>query len=637
MGVPGLESYAEQNGGEGQGQGRRGSGGGSRPFFYRVSISDLVSQWRQSNNQDASSRQAVIVVDLMGCLRKLYLEQGCLELLCGGQHREYLEVWRDVLRRFRECGAELAFVYDGATRAGKRPEWSRRREETWGGFGAPVFGALRRGEYPRVDPRGSVSLPSLMTQQLLRDVLGCEVLLPPTGLEADELVCRVARERNAVAILGQDSDFVVYDCGDVPYLSVKHLDLDAMSTRRYDRGGLARHLGLSADQLPLLALLRGNDLVPRDRLKPFHDWLMRGDRRRGHYGHRLLERVAEYILSTGMPRSRRQILACLEKVARDVFRGCTEEDERIARKVVEGYFLLTRAEEKKKTAAKSGYESAVDSLLGQSAQLHSIATTRTFESSFVLFDFGDDSSALPSPPKLMAPMRRRIYGVLLRESPLDPPLTVTEWCFDGPGSLEEPVARAAEYPPEEMGASLERLRNREDKSPETEELRWRVFAHVVSPRMELASLRRFPSELTYVAAQLFYMQHEAEAGPVLFPWEVRVFVLARLALPSKSVAELSAIPIPPTAPDHRGVQLATLFLRTPLQTAAKMVLLPTAGREDLLLVRNYDGKLFQWLYLEAKREDKTLTEMAEREGVDAELMERLVSFATSGGKSVRKE
>ena len=97
----------------------------------------------------------------------------------------------------------------------------KRRYESWKKFGTPVFDSLKAVRYPKLAD-GKVSLPSLQTADLLSKVLGCEVIVSTAAMEADEETVRIARARGAFAILGQDSDYLMYDTGDVAYLSLKH-------------------------------------------------------------------------------------------------------------------------------------------------------------------------------------------------------------------------------------------------------------------------------------------------------------------------------------------------------------------------------------------------------------------------------
>lgn len=84
--------------------------------------------------------------------------------------------------------------------------------------------------------------------------------------ECDYEIAEYARNHGSFAILGQDTDYIIYE-GAQYYLSMKNLNLSTMTTLNYNRWALARNLGIEPDKLPILASLIGNDIVPFDDLK----------------------------------------------------------------------------------------------------------------------------------------------------------------------------------------------------------------------------------------------------------------------------------------------------------------------------------------------------------------------------------
>ena len=79
MGVSGLQTFMEET----------TPSSGENAYFYQVDIAQLC---RNHPNP-------IIIVDVMSCMRKLYVDIGNLELICGGQHREYLEIWSWFIQR----------------------------------------------------------------------------------------------------------------------------------------------------------------------------------------------------------------------------------------------------------------------------------------------------------------------------------------------------------------------------------------------------------------------------------------------------------------------------------------------------------------------------------------------------------
>lgn len=85
-------------------------------------------------------------------------------------------------------------------------------------------------------------------------------------MECDLEIAEYAASRQCMAILAQDSDFIIFHSAEY-YFSMKHFDFNTMTTLNYDRNKLATYLGLEVYHLPLLATLLGNDIIDSEKLK----------------------------------------------------------------------------------------------------------------------------------------------------------------------------------------------------------------------------------------------------------------------------------------------------------------------------------------------------------------------------------
>ena len=106
MGIPGVESYIE----------RRCHG----TAFYSVDIAEMAAKKRGS---PSSETNPILVVDLMSCLKKFYVDVAALDVICGGQNKEWLDFLSKFVARFRSLGIDLVFVNDGPTQTSKRETW----------------------------------------------------------------------------------------------------------------------------------------------------------------------------------------------------------------------------------------------------------------------------------------------------------------------------------------------------------------------------------------------------------------------------------------------------------------------------------------------------------------------------------
>ena len=83
-----------------------------------------------------------------------------------------------------------------------------------------------------------------------------------------------------------------------------------------------------------------------------------------------------------------------------------------------------------------------------------------------------------------------------------------------------------------------------------------------------------------------------------------------------SVEDLRAIPVPnPRVPDARGVSLINIYNACNYVRAVNAVLGSPFPEKKLLPLENYDGKLFQSLYLDFKEGKLSLETVIEDKGL----------------------
>lgn len=203
----------------------------------------------------------VIVVDAMSCVRRWYTPESWV---CGGQWREYLAILEDFINVFMAAGIKLVFFFDGVVEEKKRDEWIKRRMKNTEEI-ARLFQFVKT--YRQQPGREMFVLPSALptfTRYALKS-LGQKTVC--TLQEADFEVAAYGLQHNCMGILGQDSDYLIYDT--CPYFSIEKLHLDRLVTVMYSREVLCRVLGITLTHLPLFACLLGNDIVPESMLEGF--------------------------------------------------------------------------------------------------------------------------------------------------------------------------------------------------------------------------------------------------------------------------------------------------------------------------------------------------------------------------------
>ncbi|XP_055289071.1 constitutive coactivator of peroxisome proliferator-activated receptor gamma isoform X2 [Moschus berezovskii] len=202
-----------------------------------------------------------VVVDAMCCLRYWYTPESWV---CGGQWREYYSSLREFVRAFTAVGIKLVFFFDGMVEQSKRDEWVKRRLKNNREI-AKIFHYIK--SHREQPGRNMFFIPSglaIFTRFALK-ALGQETLC--SLQEADYEVASYGFQNNCLGILGEDTDYLIYDT--CPYFSISELSLDSLDTVMLCRERLCESLGLSLADLPLLACLLGNDVVPEGMFESF--------------------------------------------------------------------------------------------------------------------------------------------------------------------------------------------------------------------------------------------------------------------------------------------------------------------------------------------------------------------------------
>lgn len=187
------------------------------------------------------------------------------DTICGGRHQIALNSWRRMLDAFKATGASLVFFSDLNIQEGKIDEWLNRRNEEFTIY-SQLYDAISHG----------VTLPAILAQErnnkkaLTSTFYGMAVIARTYGdfhfsikRECDLEVAQYASEKNAVAIISNDTDFLIFE-GSWRLWSPQDIHItqtNRLKTVEYNRQGIAILLSLSQHQLPIFATLMGNDFT----------------------------------------------------------------------------------------------------------------------------------------------------------------------------------------------------------------------------------------------------------------------------------------------------------------------------------------------------------------------------------------
>lgn len=530
MGVPGLQSYVENHCPQG---------------FYHADIKKLADRHRKLRPKSIDKENKVtMVIDLQSCVRSVY--EG-LDIIGGGQFKEYSNRWEIFIASLKEAGICPVFVTDGPIPESKRQTWVQRRYSTANEYVFPVFDLLKANKEPNLDSFRSTVIPALETERILSYDLDDEIEIVKSTSEqdADQLIVQIAKDRDAFAIFAQDTDYLIYQYPrHINYLSCQHFDWKGLfngskilKTKTYDRFVLAKFLGLSVGHLPLLAVLKGNDVVTKDTLQRFHSWIKENSGiYKKNYNHAIIEGLASFISYEKFPPGK-EIFKHLPRLTEFVFYG-DMRNQKYVEQALQSYFLMEQTAFKYST--KESQWLALMEMQKPGSKLRNVMENSRTEQSTRLEDYRGDLSDklhIPINSDFLANFYKRVWGVLLVEKPgalskcrTRFELQVEQWHMRGIGSLDKPTYCKPDVPPIDVYhvgilAQLWTLKAEKDDS-EISDKRWKLFSYIVSPKLSHSLLKEFPASQIFLISQLFLLQNEDETcGPLLYDWECKVLII----------------------------------------------------------------------------------------------------------------
>ncbi|XP_074846313.1 constitutive coactivator of peroxisome proliferator-activated receptor gamma isoform X2 [Carettochelys insculpta] len=541
----------------------------------------------------------VIVVDAMGCIRHWYKPESWV---CGGQWQEYLAYLQDFINAFMAAGIRLVFYFDGVVEQKKRGEWVKRRLRNNKEI-ARIFQFLKSNR--RQPGRGMFFIPSglaTFTRFALKS-LGQETIC--SLQEADYEVASFGLQNNCMGILGQDTDYLIYNTS--PYFSIDKFCLDRMVTVMYSREILCHTLGLNVTDLPLFACLVGNDIVPEEILEGFWQKCVASYPLRSQsYDKRanIILAVASYISK----------VPCSHDSLKDLEEMLPLASDKLLHRGVESYLLPGQQSpwlppdisDSQMHKAKQETVLCPDQEIFQLAKeqhiraenymVYNVLSKGEIECSNTLEDEID--TELPGQALIYRPVRQHIYSLLL-ESRIDScgayPV-VKEWFVYFGNPMQQPdLVQPIQLDIPGGTPSLRTLWL--TKGPEVQTLRYSTFLACFQLQDMMEEFQLLDPPVVAVCCLLIYLTVQVDS---LSLEDLNAFVAHTLCLQGKSAAQLAVLQLAQV--DSRAVQLGSLFIRglTTLIMASSACGFPLS-MDDLMPWKVFDGKLFQEKYQQSHR------------------------------------
>ncbi|XP_053566800.1 constitutive coactivator of peroxisome proliferator-activated receptor gamma [Bombina bombina] len=558
-----------------------------------VNLRTLANRYKSSNPGSTPT----IVVDAMCCIRRWYTPNAWVH---GGQWKEYLSSLQDFIAAFTAAGIHLVFIFDGTVEQKKRTEWVKRRLQNSREI-AKIFHFIKANrEQPGKNMFFIPSGLSTFSRYALK-LLGQEVIC--SKVEGDYEVAEYGLQHKCLGILGEDSDYLIFNT--VPYFSIGKLHLNSLNTVMYSRENLCGALGLHLTDLPLLACLLGNDIVPENVVEGFQRKCTErypshstGSNQRAV----VIQAVAAFIASLS------QSQHCMSEVE-EMLPHCF--DKTMLYRGIKSYILPEQRSPWVSTQSQYSYpvpnptESSVcqdkdivqiamdEHYKGNNSMICNVLCHGETECSNTLED--DSDTKIPGQALIYKLARQHIYAILLGTgtgSQHSCPV-VKEW-FVYPGNqlLQPDLVEAVPLSIPGGTPSARSLWLSVD--PDIQKKRFYTCLSCFHAENAADELRALKEPHAAVCCLLIYLTLQVET---LSLKDVEAFLAQVLCFGRKSVAQLKSLQLPYV--DSRAVHLAYLFLRglVTLMGANSACFYPF-NMMELMPWNTFDGKLFHHKYLQ---------------------------------------
>ncbi|XP_055535687.1 uncharacterized protein LOC129724643 [Wyeomyia smithii] len=242
--------------------------------LLQINIENEIRSYYEASNTP-NPPAPVIVIDLMSLYYPV-CELDFPGLLCGGRYNQVAFTLECFFSRLKSTGAELVFFRDGPVQETKINTWLERQDRKYVDS-IKIIDTIRRNP----------NLQSLIARQRLIAITDYPYsriakqfgpLHIAMSKECDQEVAAYATAVNAIAVVSNDTDFMIFE-GNWRLWSSKDINFETFNTFEYNRTALVEALQLSYKQMAVFATLGGNDLVQYEEVKAFHHKLGSNDRK----------------------------------------------------------------------------------------------------------------------------------------------------------------------------------------------------------------------------------------------------------------------------------------------------------------------------------------------------------------------
>lgn len=175
-----------------------------------------------------------------------------IELTLGGRHHLYLLDFENFLIKLLAAGAKLAFFCDGQLQSDKNDEWCRRRDTEF----MASYATINENEYDNRRSNKRFGCKSIVKSllKMIEDEQYGKVIIS-TQVDCDKAIARYAVSNDALAVVANDSDFVIFQ-GRYQWWDAGSMNLHQMSAKCFERNSIRKYFELTDQVSDLLTVIR---------------------------------------------------------------------------------------------------------------------------------------------------------------------------------------------------------------------------------------------------------------------------------------------------------------------------------------------------------------------------------------------
>lgn len=198
-----------------------------------------------------------------------------MEQLCGGRAHHFLHNFESFLGRLREQVGELVFFSNAYTKDEDFEIWSKRANERYEKEISVLDLIYQDESLENITQFCLANKIYVALHKLIHPIIWDIARRNGRVIKTYDITrsaASYAKEHGAMAIIGNSSDYLIFD-GDWRYWNSRKLNMREMKVLEIDKEAMRAHFLLNIGQMPIFATILGNHIVDTSALEKFHSLL----------------------------------------------------------------------------------------------------------------------------------------------------------------------------------------------------------------------------------------------------------------------------------------------------------------------------------------------------------------------------